>query len=107
MKVLNISSTILSVTWDSPLQHETHGLIRHYKIRYREVNCISASENLTAWKVLIVNGQVRNVVLKNLAKWSCYVVQIVAVTVKDGKWSAEIQHRTSEDGMNYILQLIC
>ena len=98
VKVSNTSSTALTVTWNPPTQHEIHGKIRQYSIRYRRINCSSAFTNLTAWRYENVKGATMHALLKNLAKWSCYSVQISAVTIRKGKWSAEIQHRTTEDG---------
>ena len=56
-----------------------------------------------------VNGTTRYTELVDLAKWSVYAVQINALTVRNGKWSTEIQHQTSEDGKNghilWVLQI--
>ena len=97
-QVLNTSSTSLAATWDPPHQNETHGIIRKYSVRYREVICGSTWENLTSWTLININSAVRFAEIKELTKWSCYAVQVNAATVKDGKWSGEIICRTSEDG---------
>ena len=36
--------------------------------------------------------------ITGLMKWSCYEVQVRAVTIKNGPWSGIVQQRTSEDG---------
>ena len=84
--------------WDPPPQNETHGIIRQYSIRYRRVTCDFPSTHVTTWTLLNLSGAKRFTEIKDLTKWSCYAVQINAATVKTGKWSEEIQRRTSEDG---------
>ena len=46
----------------------------------------------------MASGTVRSFDITDLAKWSCYGIQIRAVTIKNGKWSDEISQRTSEYG---------
>ena len=41
--------------------------------------------------------------ITGLMKWSCYEVQVGAVTVKNGKWGDTVEHRTSEDGKEVCL----
>ena len=41
--------------------------------------------------------------ITGLMKWSCYEVQVGAVTVKNGKWSDTVEHQTSEDGKEVCL----
>ena len=98
VQVSNVSSTSLVVTWDPPPRYQIHGIIRHYSIRYRKINLNSDDANLTAWKFVSVDSSMRSTILSHLVKWAFYSVQVNAVTIKNGKWSAEIQHRTSEDG---------
>ena len=98
VQISSTNSTSLTVTWDLPPQNAVHGKIRQYSIRYCKVNCSSASANLTAWNIKAVDGAVRYTFLTQLTKWSCYSVQINAVTIKSGKWSTEVHNRTSEDG---------
>ena len=92
------SSTTLELKWAPPLKAETNGVIREYSIRYRQVECTTNGTNLTAWTTSTVNGSKTSTELKNLAKWSCYEVQIRAVTIKSGVWSDSKQSRTREDG---------
>ena len=104
VKVSNANSTSLNVTWIAPPPSETHGKIRQYSIRYRKVNCKTTSSDLGAWTYVHTNETLRFTTITGLAKWSCYAVQVCAVTIKNGKWSTEIQRRTSEDGkIIYIL----
>ena len=98
VKVSDTSSTSVVIKWDPPLQNETHGTIQKYIVRYGKVNCKSTSSNLTAWIFIYVNGTMMFTDIRGLKKWSCYSIQVNAVTIKKGKWSIEVQHRTSEDG---------
>ena len=88
----------LIVTWNPPPSSETHGKIRQYSIRYRKVNCETTSSNLGALTYIYTDEILRTTTITGLAKWSCYAVQVCAVTIESGKWSTEIQRRTSEDG---------
>ena len=98
VEVSNASSTSLIITWKPPPPSETHGKIRQYSIRYQKVNCKATSSILKAWTYVNTNETLRFTTVTSLAKWSCYAVQVSAVTIKNGKWSTEIQCRTSEDG---------
>ena len=98
MNITDTSSTTLELKWAPPLKAETNGVIREYSIRYRHVECTGNGTNLTAWTTLTVSIGLTSTELKNLTKWSCYEVQIRAVTIKGGVWSVAKQHRTSEDG---------
>ena len=109
LQVSNSSSTSFMLTWDPPPQNETNGFIRQYSIRYRRLICNSNLRSvLTDWTLIHVSRTARFGEIKGLAKWSCYAVQINAVTIKNGMWSEEIQRRTSEDGkINCTLYLCC
>ena len=98
VQVSNTSSTSLCVTWDSPLLNETHGIIRQYAIRYRKVQCNSNANRSLGWVVETVNGSTTSLDITGLVKWSCYEVQVRAVTIMNGPWSGTVQQRTSEDG---------
>ena len=84
--------------WNPPPKAETHGVIREYNIIYRQVKCSSNGTNLTMWSSVTVNGSSVSAELTNLTKWSCYEVQIHAITIKNGVWSDAKKQRTSEDG---------
>ena len=116
MNITETSSITLQVTWNPPLKAQSHGVIRQYNIRYRQVECATDltnsangtnltnetnernETNLESWINVTVNGSTTSTELTNLTKWSCYKVQIRAATVKSGVWSDIKQHRTSEDG---------
>ena len=97
------NSTTLNVRWSPPAKVETHGIIRTYNIRYRQVQCTINGTNITNWTTVTVNGSFTSVKLKNLAKWSCYEVQICATTIKSGIWSEINKQRTREDGMRVFV----
>ena len=97
-KVSNTSSTTLRVTWDRPPEKETHGKIRRYDIRYRKVDCDSNLTSNASWTYKVVSANLASSEIGNLTKWSCYQVQIRAVTILSGVWSETKRRRTSEDG---------
>ena len=98
VQVSNTSATSLKVTWNPPLQNETHGRIRQYRIRYRKFDCSSSFIYLTTWTYINVGRTKGYAHIEGLTKWSCYGVQIRAMTIKNGKWSEEVRQRTSEHG---------
>ena len=69
------------------------------------LDCNLASINLTEWMFMNVGGTMRYAVITNLARWSCYAVQIFPLNISNGKWSKEIQWRTSEDGKTNLFTL--
>ena len=89
---------MLRVTWDRPPENETHGNIRQYDIRYRKVDCDSNLTSNASWTYQVVSGNLTSGEIGNLTKWSCYQVQIRAVTILKGVWSKTKQRSTSEDG---------
>ena len=108
VQVSNTSSTSLSITWVRPPSSETHGVIRQYDIRYQRVDCNSSATALSNWAHKIVDGSILSSDITNLVKWSCYAVQIRAVTIKNGVWSYKVQQRTSEDGIIiYLYKIHC
>ena len=108
VQVSNTSSTSLGITWVRPPPNETHGVIRQYDIRYQRVDCNSSATALSNWAHKIVDGSISSSDITNLVKWSCYAVQIRAVTIKDGVWSYKVQQRTSEDGITiYLYKIHC
>ena len=54
--------------------------------------------NALSWSTVTVNGSLTSLELNNSTKWSCYTVQVRAVTIESGTWSETKQHRTREDG---------
>ena len=89
---------MLRVTWDRPPENETHGNICQYDIRYRKVDCDSNLTSNASWTYQVVSGNLTSGEIGNLTKWSCYQVQIRAVTILKGVWNEIKQRRTSEDG---------
>ena len=106
VQVSNTSSTSLRVTWNRPPQNETHGMIRQYILRCREVECDNGSVSSLRWNEETVNGSTTSFDITGLIKWNCYEVQVRAVTIENGVWSEVIKHRTSEDGKMEVLPTI-
>eukprot|EP00794_Sanderia_malayensis_P003700 gene3700-4220_t len=96
--VTNESATSLSLIWESPITSELHGFIRYYLIKYTTVECGTGAEvNATiVWKNLTVGSTLKNVSIGNLTFWTCYSVNISAVTVGEGPFANFRKMRTSE-----------
>ncbi len=106
--VRNTSSSSLELNWDPPPPEYTNGIIRHYLVQYRRVHCdyysaindtvgnTTVAEN--TWNIITVDESLRSVNLTNLKYWSCYDVQIAAVTVSEGVFARINNTRTSEHG---------
>ena len=108
VQVSNTSSTSLWVTWVHPPSNKTHGVIRQYDIRYQRVDCNSSAAASSNWVHKTVDGSFLSTEITNLEKWSCYAIQIRAVTIKDGVWSDQVQQQTSEDGnIIYLYNIHC
>ena len=45
-----------------------------------------------------MNGYATSLDITGLIKWTCYEVQVRAVTIKNGIYSGSVKQRTSEDG---------
>eukprot|EP00794_Sanderia_malayensis_P014331 gene14331-15822_t len=96
--VTNSSATTLSLTWEAPLVSDLHGWIRYYLIKYTTVNCVTGAEHnaSVAWNYFTVDSTSRTVSISNLAYWTCYSVNISAVTVGEGPSANVNRVRTSE-----------
>ena len=105
--VFNTSSTSLNATWSAPPIDKTHGHIRFYLIKYREVNCSRDSYGNVDETIrnVTVRGDVYSVILDSLAYWKCYQVNVTAVTVGEGPYATDAETRTSENG-DYVFYAI-
>ena len=106
--VVNQSSTSLEARWSAPPINETNGIIRHYVIKYREVECSNYSYGNVdgTTKDETVRGDVYSVILDSLAYWKCYQVNVTAVTVSEGPYATDSETRTSENGSGIIPVLV-
>ncbi len=99
-QVRNSSSSSLELIWEPPPAEQTHGFIRHYLIRYKIVQC-NADDVLTeasVWQSTTVESSIRSFNLTRLKFWTCYDVNISAVTVGEGPFATKRAVRTSEHG---------
>ena len=62
------------------------------------MECSTNGTNLTLWTSVTVNGSSTSTELTSLMKWSCYEVQVRALTIKNGVWCDAKKYRSSEDG---------
>ena len=98
VQVSNTSSTSLLATWNAPPLNETHGIIREHSIRYQDIACGVGNVSSITWVERTVNGSTTSLDITGLMKWTCYEVQVRAVTIKNGIYSRSVKQRTSEDG---------
>ena len=103
VQVSNTSSTSLLVTGNRPPDNETHGIIREYTVRYRGIGCNVGAVSKLPWVEKTVIGSTTSLNISHLMKWSCYEVQVRAVTIKNGIYSGSVEQRTSEDGKRKYL----
>ena len=90
----------MEVNWTKPPKNDTHGYIRHYLIKYWEVQCSThfygspdgAIRNRT------VGWRNHSVILAGLKFWKCYQVNVTAFTVGEGPFATDNETRTSENG---------
>ncbi len=102
-KVTNTSSSSLHLKWEPPQEKLTHGNIRYYVIKFRMVDCSTGSSDATIWNITTVKSELRNATIGGLLFWTCYDLQIAAVTVGQGPFASKNKVRTSENGKICIL----
>ncbi|RMX41265.1 hypothetical protein pdam_00012375, partial [Pocillopora damicornis] len=89
----NISSTALNITWNPVPTGFVHGILRGYRVLYKETNKPSAP-----FTKITVPPRVRKIVLKDLKKFTNYSIMVLAFTIKgDGAQSPTIKVSTDED----------
>ena len=101
-----LSSSTLSVMWNAPDANVTHGIVRNYTIKYRQINCdensLSPVGN-SSWNTTATETNETKWNLTNLNYWSCYEVRVAAVTVDIGLFSERRTMRTLENGKYLIV----
>ena len=107
MNVVNKSSSILNATWSAPPIRDTHGIIRHYLIKYREVKCSKYWYGTVdgTMKEKTVGSNLHSVILDKLKLWKCYQVNVTAVTVDEGPYATGSETRTSENGTDFVFMV--
>lgn len=89
----NISSTALNITWNPVPTGFVHGILRGYRVLYKETNKPSAP-----FTKITVPPRVRNIEIKDLKKFTNYSIMVLAFTIKgDGAQSPTIKVSTDED----------
>ena len=102
VRVNAVSSSSISVVWSKPNKSVLHGILRGYEIKYRRIECsepdpVSVPNN-TRWILVKVEDTSSSKAIDGLVFWSCYELQMRAVTVGNGPLSAIQQIRTLEHG---------
>ena len=102
VRVNATNSSSISVLWSKPNKSVLHGILRGYVIEYRRIECnesdpVSVPSKKT-WILVKVEDTSSSKVIDGLVFWSCYELQMRAVTVGNGPLSAIQQIRTLEHG---------
>ena len=100
----SLVSSSLQLKWEPPQEKLTHGIIRYYVIKFRVVDCSTGSSD-AVWNITTVKSEFRNTTIGGLLFWTCYDVEIAAVTVGTGPFASKKKVRTSENGKLYFLLL--
>ncbi|KAM9849037.1 protein tyrosine phosphatase receptor type Fa [Aulostomus maculatus] len=94
IRLLSLSSTSIEVSWVAPPSDSQHGEIVHYTLAYQALT----EENMEHHQVSGIGANVTSYVLKDLEKWTEYLVWVKAHTeVGPGPESAAVSIRTQED----------
>ena len=97
---VTMSSTVISVNWNSLPAPSRNGIIRYYTVSVIELQTSIASQ---------FNSTLESLTLNNLHPAYDYQIQVAAVTVSTGPFSTAVTTTTAEDGMTIqvINCLIC
>ena len=87
-----LSSTTISVEWDSPPEEVLYGILRGYRIRYVPMDGTN-TPNFEMTGRLITSTT-----LVNLSEFTNYSIEVTAITIDDGPYSDPIFIRTDPDG---------
>ena len=103
LNVSNKSSTSLEATWSRPPINKTHGHIRHYLLKYWEVQCSKYSYGTVngTVKEKTIGANNHSAIIDGLKYWKCYQVDVTAFTVGEGPYAMDAETRTSENGKIY------
>ena len=82
-------------------------MIREYTVQHRSIGCGAGAVSSMSWVERTVNVPTTSLDISGLMKWSCYEVQVRAVTIKNGIYSVSVKERTSEDGKRIYLLTPC
>ena len=88
---MNLSSTTISVEWESPPEEFLYGILTGYRIRYVPMD----GTNTPSFEM---TGLITSTTLENLLEFTNYSIEVTAVTVGDGPYSDPIFIRTDPDG---------
>ena len=81
---------MINVAWKPVDEKFLHGILRGYKVRYRE----HAQAAFTNWTVKTITHDTLRTELVNLKPGTMYGVQVSAFTIKDGVWSETVMAKT-------------
>jgi len=89
-----VSSTIVSLSWDAPLQADQNGIIRQYHINLTEVN------TTRQWHLI---SDTNTLLLSFLNPHYTYQYSIAAVTVSAGPYTQQYNFTTPPDGELWVM----
>lgn len=81
---------MINVEWKPADEKFLHGILRGYKVRYRE----HSQAAFTNWTVKTITHDTLRTELVNLKPGTMYGVQVSAFTIKDGVWSETVMAKT-------------
>ena len=81
---------MINVAWKPVDEKFLHGILRGYKVRYRE----HAQAAFTNWTVKTITHDTLRTELVNLKPGTMYGVQVSVFTIKDGVWSETVMAKT-------------
>lgn len=81
---------MINVAWKPVDEKFLHGILRGYKVRYRE----HAQAAFTNWTVKTITHDTLRTELVDLKPGTMYGVQVSVFTIKDGVWSETVMAKT-------------
>ena len=86
-----LSSTTISVEWDSPPEEFLYGILRGYRIHYIPMDGTNTPN-------FEMTGLITSTTLENLSEFTNYSIEVAAVTIGGGPYSNPIFIQTDPDG---------
>ena len=90
VEVVVINSTSVKMTWSSPLEQDTNGILRHF--------VINITKNTGGTQLVTLSAEHLSFTARDLQPYTSYYISIAAVTVAIGPFSGEITVEMPEAG---------
>ena len=96
--VTETSATLISLSWDPPVESEINGIITEYIIRYFVIEQLGVPDPNDTVLSTRVGGTVNETTLIDLFNYTVYIICINATTIAEGPGVCQRQ-RTDENGL--------